>query len=84
MKSTDPEWVAMSSPQRAEWIFAAVIAGHPKGCVFIPGAAKKLAEMLPDWLDILGTEEGRRKLKVAFNSVEVYCPHEPGRSKTWC
>jgi hypothetical protein len=64
-----------------------LLAAHPKGCVFRPGAAERITDRLLPYFDALSTsstEEFRRVLRQVFELEEIYCPHEPGRRRTWC
>lgn len=65
-------------------VLRVVIDIHPKGCVFRPGAAERIAAHLAaagvTW-DNLFDKASIARLKLAFRLEEIYCPHEPGRSQ---
>lgn len=56
---------------------------HPKGCVFMPGAAERILELVGGRLEFnsLDNDSWVKMLRLAFETQEVYCPHEPNRTK---
>lgn len=64
-----------------------VIADHPKGCVFRPGAAERITDRLLPYFDANSSSSDvdfTIVLRLVFHLEEIYCPHEPGRRRTWC